>query len=242
MNTCKNFSEARAIANYGGRLAFAVSLGRDSSVMLHLMKRFTDLKNHFFFYWSQYPEVLPYQEKYLKLLEHTHGININVFIWPELLKVKQADAVREILEKRGCSLCCFGYRMDESLQRRGMLNKLTDGIDHARKWAYPLRSFTKRTVRGYAEANRVPLNIEYRIGLTHDMLSHRGVNAMILRHFVSESDYQAAIRQDRNVEIDYERLINDEEAWDKVFGSEAKNIRGLTKGFRCPNPPKLDCR
>jgi hypothetical protein len=185
--------------------------------------------------------LLPYQERYIKILELTYGVKINVLIWPELLKEKQADAVRKILDKHGCALCCFGYRMDESLQRRGMLNALENGIDYKRRWAYPLRSFTKRTVRGYADANRIPLNIEYRIGLTHDMLSHRGVNAIILRHFVSEKDYQAAIRQDRNVEVDYERLINDEEAWDKVFGNEDKNIRGLTKGFRCPNPPKFDC-
>ncbi len=229
--------EAKAVANFGGRLCFAVSLGRDSAVMLHMMSKLTDLKKHYCFYWSQYPEILPYQERYLSIVERLYGIRVNVFLWPDLLKVKQADAVRGILEREGCSLACFAYRMDESLQRRGMLKSLTDGIDRKRKWAYPLRSFTRKSVRAYCQSNGVPLNIEYKIGLPHDMLTHRGCNALILRHFISEEDYQAAIRQDPNVEIDYVRLINDRETFTKIFGDKEQGIAGISKGFRCPNPP-----
>lgn len=206
--------------------------------MLHIMNQLTDLKKHYFYYWSMYSQPLPYQARYIHMLEKMYGIHINIFIWPEILKKKQADAVREIMEREKCDLALFAYRMDESLQRRGMLKALTDGIDLKRKWGYPLRSFTAKTSRGYVKTNNIPLNVEYRIGLQHDLLAHRFTNAIILRHFIGEEDYQCAIKQDPNVEIDYVRYINDQEVRDKIFGNEAKGIRGIAKGFRCPNPPK----
>lgn len=232
------FNEAKAIASFGGRLDFAVSLGKDSAVMLHIMNQLTDFRKHYFFFWSMYPEPLPYQQRYLNLLERMYKIHINVFIWPELIKVKQADAVTEIMEREKCDLALFAYRMDESLQRRGMMKALEDGIDRKRRWAYPLRSFTSKTSRGYVKVHKVPLNIEYSIGLKHDLLVHRFANSIILRHFIGEEDYQAAIRQDPNIEIDYVRYINEEKVRDRIFGNEEKGIRGITKGFSCPNPPR----
>ena len=43
------------------------------------------------------------------------------------------------------------------------------------------------------------------------MTEHRGVNSFYLRHFIGEADYQAAIRQVPEVEIDYTRVINDKD-------------------------------
>lgn len=210
------YNEAKAIASFGGRLAFAVSGGKDSAVMLHVMSKLTDLKQHRFFFWSCYPEMLPYQKRYIELVERTYGINIDVRIWPERYKGKQADFVREYMAHNGCSLCCFGYRMDESLQRRGMLNKLTDGIDYVRRWAYPLRSWTSPKVYAYAKTNKVPLNIEYSLGMKRDFANHRGIRSFFLRHYIGEEDYQCAIRQDPNVEVDYVRLTSDPEFWENA--------------------------
>lgn len=205
--------EAKSIAAFGGRLAFAVSTGRDSAVMLHLMSRFTDLKRHAFFHWSHYPEMLPYQRRYIETVERKYGIRIEIRLWPRT-DGKEMKAFTDLfMEKNGCSLCLFAYRMDESLQRRGMLKKFTDGIDYERRWAYPLRSFTKPKVREYAKAYRVPLNIEYAMGMSQDMGNHRGIHAFYLRHFVSEEDYQCAIRQDPSIEIDYVRITSDPEFW-----------------------------
>ena len=181
--------------------------------MLNLMSKYTDLKKHKFFFWSCYPEMLPYQRRYVEMVEKLYGISIDIRIWPERYKGKQADFVKKYLEENGCSLCCFGYRMDESLQRRGMLKALEDGIDRTRKWAYPLRSFTGPKIRAYVKAHRVPLNIEYSLGLKRDMANHRGMRAFFLREFIGEEDYQCAIRQDPNVEIDYVRITSDPEFW-----------------------------
>lgn len=133
----KLFNEAKAIANFGGRLAFAVSLGKDTACMLHIMNQLTDLKRHYFFHWSMYPKMLPYQSRYLSQIERMYGIKVDVSIWPELIKKKQAPAVTEIMEANRCDLALFAYRMDESLQRRGMLKRFNDGIDYVRKWGYP---------------------------------------------------------------------------------------------------------
>lgn len=214
----KVFNEAKAIAEFGGRFAFAVSLGRDCAVMLDLMNRLTDLKKHKFFHWSHYPEILPYHAKYLELIKRRYGIEVDVHLWPEDYKGKQANFVTEYMEKNGCSLAIFGYRMDESLQRRGMLKALTDGIDYQRKWAYPLRSFTRKTIRGYVNTFKVPLQIEYNIGIGRDMTEHRNENAYMLRHFISETDYQCAIKQKPEVEIDYIRYANDKEFLGKLYG------------------------
>ena len=99
--------------------------------------------------------------------------------------------------------------MDESLQRRGMLKAFEDGIDYVRHYGYPLRRWTAKTIRGYVTANKIPLSIEYALGYKHDFQDHRGARAYVLRHQISEEDYQAAIAQDPNVEIDYVRAAND---------------------------------
>ena len=203
------FHDAKCIADFGGRFAFGVSLGRDFAVVLHVMSQLTDMKRHAFFHWTKYPKLLPYQARYLNLLEKMYGFKAEIQIWPESKKAKQQDVIREFMERNGCSLCIQGFRMDESLQRRGMLKKLTDGIDYVRHYGYPLRSWTSKTVRGYCTANKVPLSIEYSLGYKHDFQDHRGQKAYVLRHQISEEDYQCAIAQDPNVEIDYVRYAND---------------------------------
>ena len=205
--------EAQQIAGSGCRLAFAISTGRDSAVMLHLMSRFIDLRKQAFFFWSHYPEMLPYQRRYIETVEKRYGISIEVRVWCEKFGVNQREFTDGFLDSNGCGLCLFGYRMDESLQRRGMMSKFTDGIDRERRWAYPLRSFTKPKVRQYAKAFRLPLSIEYAMGMDRDMGNHRGIRAFYLRHFIGEEDYQCAIRQDPNIEIDYVRITSDPEFW-----------------------------
>lgn len=185
-------------------------MGRDSAVMLSLMSKLTDLGRHKFFFWSRFPEMLPYQRRYMSMLERRYGITIDIRLWPEMCGKKQGEAVKEYMEQNGCSLCCFGYRMEESLQRRGMLKALENGIDEKRHWAYPLRSFTKPKIRAYVRANRIPLAPEYNFGLKRDLNDFRSMNAVYLRDVIGEEDYQAAIRQDPAIEIDYMRCTRND--------------------------------
>ncbi len=216
------YHEAKCIAAFGGRFAFGVSLGRDFAVLIHIMSHLTDLSKHAFFHWSKYPKLLPYQARYLDSLEKRYGFKSEIQIWPECKGMKQPDCISEFMERNGCSLCIQGMRMDESLQRRGMLKGFTDGIDYQRKYGYPLRRWTAKTIRGYVTANRIPLSIEYSLGYKHDFQDHRGARAYVLRHQISEEDYQAAIAQDPNVEIDYVRAANNPEL---IYGKDLFQIQ-----------------
>lgn len=215
------YHEAKCIAAFGGRFAFGVSLGRDFAVLIHIMSKLTDLRKHAFFHWSKYPKMLPYQARYLSMLEKMYGFKAEVQIWPECKGKKQPEVITEFMERNGCSLCIQGMRMDESLQRRGMLKGFEDGIDYVRKYGYPLRRWTAKTIRGYVTANKIPLSIEYSLGYKHDFQDHRNGRAFVLRHQISESDYQAAIAQDPNVEIDYVRFSNDPNF---VYGDIVKQV------------------
>lgn len=199
------FNEAKAIAALGCRFAFAMSLGRDSAVMLHVMSQLTDISTHRFFTWTHLPKLLPYQVRYLEQVEDRYGISVDVHVKPDDIGSTQAAFASEYMAENACDFALFGYRMDESLQRRGMLNKFADGIDHVRRWAYPLRSFTKRTVRAYAKSEHVPLSVEYSFGMDHEMFTFRGPNSFRLRHYISEEDYRAAVAMDPDIEIDYVR-------------------------------------
>lgn len=214
------YNEAKAIAAFGGRLAIAFSLGRDSAVMLHILSQLTDLKKHKIFYWSRYPKILPYQRRYVDIVEKKYGIKIDIRLHYSLIGKKQMPWVVEYVEQNKCDLAVFGFRMDESLQRRGMLKRFKDGIDYQRKWAYPLRSFTAKSIRGYVNSNKVPLSIEYQLGFKHDWSEHRGFRAWYLRELVSEEDYKCAVEQDPNIEIDYVRTKNSEEFYKVVFLGE----------------------
>lgn len=205
-------AEARAIASYSaehGRLAFALSCGRDSAVMLDAMAMvLPSIGDHAFFTWTYYPEMLPYKARYIGALEKRYGVKIEVHLDPSRNGGKQADFVRNFRESHGCCLCLFGHHMDESIQRRGILKSLTDGIDKKTLWAYPLRSLNKPKIRAWAKVRKVPLSPEYKMGLAHDFHEHRGAAAHFLRHFIGEADYQCAVRQDPNIEIDYLRTVN----------------------------------
>ena len=155
--------------------------------------------------------MLPYQAKQLALLERRYGILIDVRPDPVSPLVKGLRSIAEdrdfMLDHYGCGLMVLGYRMDESLQRRGMLKKLENGINDKLRECYPLRSWTSRITNAFVKANKVLLSPEYSFGL-RDFRMHRSGRAVLLRHLISEADYQAAIAQDPQVEIDYVRYAH----------------------------------
>ena len=224
----KIYKEANAIAGFGGKFAFATSLGRDTAVMLHVMSRLLHLPDHRFFTWTRYPCMLPYQQRYLEQIEGLYGISVEVSLFPEDMGMKRKVWWEDYMDRNGCSLVLFGERKDESLQRRGMLNPLKDGIDYRFRKAFPLRSFTARNIRGYVNAHRLPLSVEYKIGIKGNLDEFRGPRAYALRHYISELDYRCAVAQDPNVEIDYVRFVNDPEFRAECEKSEGWFNKGAT--------------
>ena len=205
------YHEADCIANDGRKLLFGISLGRDSSCMLELLHKRVKMQEHCFVHYSPYLTMLPYQAKQLSLLERRYGISIDVRPDPRSTLVlglrSVADDRDDLLDSLGCGLMVLGYRMDESLQRRGMLKKFENGINDKLRECYPMRTWTSRITDAFVKANKVLLSPEYALGL-RDCRNHRAHKAVILRHYISEEDYQAAIAQDPQVEIDYVRYAH----------------------------------
>lgn len=202
------YYEADQIATSGSRLLFGVSLGRDTAAMLHLMSTRVKFKDHAFVHWTPYLEMLPYQARLLNAIQVRYGIKVDVRPDPRSWLMKGirsiADERDACIDKYGADFMCVGYRMDESLQRRGMLKRHTTGMDPKVREAYPLRSWTRPIMSKYIESNRIQLAPEYSYGL-RDCRNHRGMRAVWLREIIGEADFRAAVEQDPQVEIDYVR-------------------------------------
>ena len=75
----------------------------------------------------------------------------------------------------------------------------------------PLRDWKDSQVRAYAKSHKLNLSPEYSFGAKREFDEFCGMRAVVLRHMISEEDYQCAIRQDPRVEVDYERFKDDPE-------------------------------
>lgn len=192
------------------KLLFGVSLGRDCACMLHLFfnKYKIDPKEHSFVHYIVYDEMLPYQQKQLEALEKLYGFTCMIRPDPYsyLKKVRSvADERDMLLSLTGAEYWVTAIRMDESLQRRGMMKRYADGINNDMKEAYPLRSWTRRIRDNYVKVNNIHLAPEYAFGLHDCRGTHRGMLAVWLRHEIGEEEFKLAVKFDPQVMIDYVR-------------------------------------
>lgn len=195
------------------KVSFALSCGKDSAVMLDIASKFLDLKKHKFFYMTSYAEVLPYKRKYLANIERKYNISIQIHCDPINSGFKQAPAFRKFMEQDGTELIGIGYKIYDSLQRRAILKGSEEnGIAINFPFFAPLRDWKNKQVMAYAKSHRLALSPEYSFdGVNSEFDEFCGMRAVVLRHMISEEDYQCAIRQDPRVEVDYERFKDDPE-------------------------------
>lgn len=194
------------------KVSFALSCGKDSAVMLDIASKYLDLKKHAFFYLTFYSEVLPYKRRYLANLERKYGISIAIHENPVKCGMKQAALFRKIMEQDGSQLIGIGYKIYDSLQRRAILKGSEDnGLALNFPFFAPLRDWKDSQVRAYAKSHKLTLSPEYSFGAKREFDEFCGMRAVVLRHMISEEDYQCAIRQDPRVEVDYERFKDDPE-------------------------------
>lgn len=193
------------------KVSFALSCGKDSAVMLDIASRFLDLSRHNFFYFTFYPVVLPYKARYLQRLERKYGIRIDIHEQPVKSGLKQSEAFARIREACGAELTGIGYKIYDSLQRRAILKGHEDGINEKCRFFCPMRDWTNRQIKAYAKAHALQLAPEYSFGATREMDEFSGMRAVVLRHLISEEDYQCAKAQDPRIEVDYERFKDDPE-------------------------------
>lgn len=200
------FAPIRDFAKSQRPVSFAISCGKDSAVMLDLVARFLDVGMHRFFFFSAYPQVLPFRARYLQALERRYGISIDVRFQPSALGLRQAPAFERIRKENGTELVGLGYKIYDSLQRRAILKDSPDGIVEKPHFFCPLRDWTNRQVMAYAKGRKLVLAPDYSLGCRNEIDDFCGPRAVVLRHLVSEEDFQCAARQDKRILIDYERF------------------------------------
>lgn len=222
------YHEAREISNLTGPLLLGISLGRDSACMLDLFFSVLKLPVHKFviYHYAAYLEMLPYQARHLSAIEAKYGFTAVVRPDPLGYACKGIVGVAadrdSMLAEYSCTHMVIGYRMDESLQRRGMLKALVNGINKKTKECYPLRSWTSRISDAYVKTRRIKLGPEYAAGI-RDCRVHRGPRAVWLRDAVGENDYDKACEQDPQVAIDYAR-------WRPIVDARKAQAAGLYDG------------
>lgn len=206
------YHEADCIAQSASRVLVMLSCGRDSAVMLHILSQRMRGRLTVVHLTPYLRDPLHYQTAYLDKLCGLCGVEYHLeqsYMAPWMQKLEggmtQAQQRDHLLEKYKADYIAYGYRMDESLQRRGMMSKFEDGMDPKTKMCYPMRSWTKRTVPAYVRNNRIPLAPEYATEGGRDLMDHRGTGSVWLAERFPE-DWERAAKQDPRIRIDYVRF------------------------------------
>jgi phosphoadenosine phosphosulfate reductase len=151
------------------------SSGKDSICMLDLFQRF--LPGRYVPVFLYFVKGLEFQERTLRYYEARFGIDIqrrphwDIANYDRTAQNKQGRALKEhdiaahIRDETGLSWLAYGYRTDESMQRRGQLRPLAPTfIDHKFNKLYPLGAWSRHHVEAYVKERRLVLPVEYQHG------------------------------------------------------------------------------
>lgn len=153
------------------------STGKDSVVLLDLChKYFENIKAVYLYY---VPE-LRYKNKILKLYEDRYNIKIEQcpqYDVSKILKkhsisgkniqtIKPVDLEIFLREKFNAEYCAYGYKMQDSVFRGGILNdkNCINGINQREKRIYPLTRWSHKEIFEYIKKEKLPLSFEYDYG------------------------------------------------------------------------------
>lgn len=169
------FGSAKAVARKCDRLIVFISAGKDSAVMLNILLRYMKPERLHVYHMYYFKPILSFHKKYFDMLERKYGIKVNYIAHYDLQnklksrkrtrKLKQSDTENYLRSKHDTKWCVWGYRKDESLERRGMMAHLNDGIDYQNGKVYPLIEWNNPSLQSYIVSEKIPLSIEYRYGL-----------------------------------------------------------------------------
>jgi len=151
------------------------SSGKDSIAMLDLFQRF--LPSRFTPVFLYFVRGLEFQERVLRYYEGRFSIAIqrrphwDIANYDRVARnqkqraLKERDIAAHIREETGLSWLAYGYRTDESMQRRGQLRTFAPTfIDHKFKKLYPLGAWSRHHVESYVKDRRLLLPAEYAHG------------------------------------------------------------------------------
>ena len=165
---------ARSILAQAGRdkILVAYSGGKDSLVVLDLCCRMFKKVECFFLYFVDGMECC---EKWLRFAEQKYGVKVHKLPHPNLaralkyaqytvdfdgnrkIKALTLPDIEAIIRKRaGNDWIVYGYKMTDSMHRRGWLRK-NRGIYRAGRHVFPLATWNDDDVRHYLQVRQLPI-------------------------------------------------------------------------------------
>ena len=160
-----------------------------------------------------YVQGLTYHEEIIKYHEERYGIEIKRHVHPDVAqllrgnrkRISPTQAENYLRERYELQFVAYGYRKDESLERRGMLAHLEDGIDWKFKRCYPLIDWSQKHVDLYVKKHRLKLSPEYAWGW-RDINSFKGDGIIWIKENYP-ADYQRIVQRFPMVEGEYLRAV-----------------------------------
>lgn len=188
------------------------STGKDSTVMLDLFmdQAKGSVGRVVFMYFC--PD-LSFEEKILRYQEQRYKIQITRIPHPDtaLLLNRRTNKRRvgisqleKYLRAEGADWIAYGFRKDESLQRRGQLTQAPNGIDAKYRKLFPLSEWSAKHINAYIRQNKLMIPTGYAVGF-RDINSFKGEALLYIYNNYPE-DYEKIISVFPDVEGELIRL------------------------------------
>lgn len=173
------------------------STGKDSVVMLNLFHKY--MQGRFKAIYLYIYKGLKIRENVLKYYEKQYKIKIDqypqfdVSYMKRTKKLKQADIETFIRNKYNIQYLAYGYRKNESLERRGILKYVKNGIDEKYNKLYPVADWSEKDIFKYIKLNKLVLPIDYNYGF-RDINIFKG-NSLLWLYNNFREDYETIKKQ-----------------------------------------------
>jgi phosphoadenosine phosphosulfate reductase len=198
------------------------STGKDSIVTLDLCVKYLKKVVAVYLYFVK---GISFRERILNHYRKRYGIEILQYPYPDVSRIinkgmyltsnrkvtnlGQSDVVSYIRKQTGIEYVAFGYRINESLQRRAIVKKFSDnGIDHKYKKIYPIWDLSAKDCFNYIAREKLILPVEYQYGF-RDISFYSG-DSLIWLYQNYPKDYELVKRTypfiDAELERAYERI------------------------------------
>jgi sulfate adenylyltransferase subunit 2 len=114
-------------------------------------------------------------------------------------KYRMADVERSLRAEFNVSWIVDGAKKTDSMARRGMMARLTDGIDERNRKIYPLADWNDKKVMAYIKLNRLMFPVEYQHGFKRDF-NVPTIDKLVYLKNNFQGDYQKIIAEFPNLE------------------------------------------
>ena len=199
-------------------ISILFSGGRDSLVMLDLFVKYAvrSFSDVIFMYFCK---GLEFEERILRYYEKRFLVKIIRIAHPDVQFMKRSrtkqkrisisDLEKYIRQEFKSDYIAYGFRKDESLQRRGQLAHLDGGVDYKYKKVFPVAEWSAKHMNGWIRKEKLLLPPEYKYGF-RDINSFKGESIEYIYNNYPE-DYQRIIKSypDMQGELMRYRIQND---------------------------------